>query len=69
MFAFILVTKQLEKQMQFRLKTEYDKLAQVTKEANDAVRQVQLSSKQLRSEISNNVDKQISQKVDSCFKK
>lgn len=51
--------KQLEKQMQFRLRFEYDRLEQVTKEAIDAVSQLQAASKTAQLDLSPTVDKQV----------
>ena len=54
--------------MQFRLKTEYDKLQQVTKEASDTVRHLQNATKQSQSDY-RNMQQQFSKNTDDLLKK
>ena len=60
--------KQVEKQMHFRLKSEYDRLQQVTKDANDAVRQLQTATKHNQSEV-RNMQQQFTRNTEGLLKK
>jgi len=53
--------------MQYRLQAEYDKIQQVTKEANDAITQLKTATKSAQSSLTTNIHKQFSDSIDKLL--
>jgi len=68
-FLPIAAVVKVEKQLQYRLKPDQDKLQGLIKEANDAAGQVNAASKRFVSDVNNVLHKQIPAEVEKALAK